>query len=381
MGPKSRKVRTGTFHEERLSQMEDNVKTVQREKQQEILDEKRNPSVEAVASISQEEDPSTMKQASRWPGVITMVVNINRMSRKERADKIDEIIIQQGKDKEIETILERVNSTPRGKFNNLDEALDFINQSAGIRNAGEYITDKLEANEFLERVLSRTGSRELSRTGSTLSRTGSISPDYEFTSSLTNKEYKNGEQFGFFDHLFRFTLNKNCYIIYELKEDGSIYIELIICEPYGNLRRKNISVKGSGRVMLYDLLHFLKTNKISGYPQNNDDTNVCLTPEPSVGRAEHMDSNKLYLYYKEMGFENIKGHNYWCGKIGNIIDKIDAIVGITTPKVGRPDGLLIKLGDIAEEPGDYGGRRRKHTRKKRRKTIKSKKSRKSMRRR
>ena len=191
MGPKSRKVRTGTFHEERLSQMEDNVKTVQREKQQEILDEKRNPS---AASISQEEDPSTMKQPSRWQGAITMVVNINRMSRKERADKIDEIIIQKGKDKEIETILERVNSTPTGKFNNLDEALDFINQSAGIRNAGEYITDKLEANEFLERVLSRTGSRELSRTGSrlsrtgsTLSRTGSISPDYEFTSSLTNK--------------------------------------------------------------------------------------------------------------------------------------------------------------------------------------------------
>ena len=74
--------------------------------------------------------------------------------------------------------------------------------------------------------------------------------------------------------------------------------------------------------MLYDLLHFLKTNKISGYPQNNDDTNVCLTPEPSVGRAEHMDSNKLYLYYKGMGFENIEGHNYWCGKIGNIIDDI-----------------------------------------------------------
>ena len=370
MGPKLQK--------ERLRQIEA-LKTAQREKQQEILDEKRNPS---TASISQEEDPSTMKQPSRWQGAITMVVNINRMSRKERADKIDEIIIQKGKDKEIETILERVNSTPTGKFNNLDEALDFINQSAGIRNAGEYITDKLEANEFLERVLSRTGSRELSRTGSTLSRTGStlsrtgsISPDYEFTSSLTNKEYKNGEQFGFFDHLFRFTLNKNCYIIYELKEDGSIYIELIICEPYVKSRRKNISVKGSGRVMLYDLLHFLKTNKISGYPQNNDDTNVCLTPEPSVGRAEHMDSNKLYLYYKGMGFENIEGHNYWCGKIGNIIDRIDAIVGITTPKEGTPDGLLIKLSDISEEDGDYGGGRRKHTRKKRRKTRKSRKSR------
>jgi hypothetical protein len=81
-----------------------------------------------------------------------------------------------------------------------------------------------------------------------------------------------------------------------------------------------------------------------------------------------------------MGFENIEGHHYWCGKIGNIIDRIDAIVGITTPKVGTPDGLLIKLGDIAEEPGDYGGRR-KHTRKKRRKTRKSNKSRKSRRRR
>ena len=369
MGPKLQK--------ERLRQIEA-LKTAQREKQQEILDEKRNPS---TASISREEDPSTMKQPSRWQGAITMVVNINRMSRKERADKIDEIIIQQGKDKEIEQILERVNSRPKGKFTNLDEALDFINQSAGIRNAGEYITDKLEANEFLERVLSRTGSRELSRTGSTLSRTGSISPEYEFTSSLTNKEYKNGEQFGFFDHLFRFTLNKNCYIIYELKEDGSIYIELIICEPYVKSRRKNISVKGSGRVMLYDLLHFLKTNKISGYPKHNNDTNVCLTPEPSMGRGEHMDSNKLYLYYKGMGFENIEGHNYWCSKIGNIIDRIDAIVGITTPKEGMPDGLLIKLSDIAEEPGDYGGRRRKHTRKKRRKSRKSKKSRKSRRRR
>ena len=371
MDPKSRKVKTGTFHEERLSQMEDNVKKVQREKQQEILAEKRNPS---TASISQEEDPSTMKQPSRWQGAITMVVNINRMSRKERADKIDEIIKQQGKDKEIEKILERVNRTPTGNFNNLDEALDFINQSAGIRNAGEYITDKLEANEFLERVLSRTGSRELSRTGSTLSRTGSISPDYEFTSSLTNKEYKNGEQFGFFDHLFRFTLNKNCYIIYELKEDGSIYIELIICEPYVKSRRKNISVKGSGRVMLYDLLHFLKTNKISGYPQHNNDTNVCLTPEPSMGRGEHMDSNKLYLYYKGMGFENIEGHNYWCSKIGNIIDRIDAIVGITTPKEGTPDGLLIKLSDISEEDGDYGGGRRKRTRRKTRKSRKSRKT-------
>ena len=373
------------LQKERLRQIEA-LKIAQREKQQEILAEKRNPS---TASISQEEDPSTMKQPSRWQGAITMVVNINRMSRKERADKIDEIIIQQGKDKEIEKILERVNRTPTGNFNNLDEALDFINQSAGIRNAGEYITDKLEANEFLERVLSRTGSRELSRTGSrelsrtgsTLSRTGSISPDYEFTSSLTNKEYKNGEQFGFFDNLFRFTLNKNCYIIYELKEDGSIYIELIICEPYVKSRRKNISVKGSGRVMLYDLLHFLKTNKISGYPKHNNDTNVCLTPEPSMGRGEHMDSNKLYLYYKGMGFENIEGHNYWCSKIGNIIDRIDAIVGITTPKEGIPDGLLIKLSDIAEEPGDYGGRRRKHTRKKRRKSRKSKKSRKSRRRR
>jgi hypothetical protein len=375
MGPKSHKLRTGKFHEERLSQMKDNIKTTQREKHQEILDEKRNPSVEAVASISQEEDPSTMKQPSRWQGAISMVVNINRMSRKERADKIDEIIIQQGKDKEIETILERVNSTPTGKFTNLDEALDFINQSAGIRNAGEYITDKLEANEFLERVLSRTGST-LSRTGSTLSRTGSISPDYEFTSSLTNKEYKNGEQFGFFDHLFRFTLNKNCYIIYELKEDGSIYIELIICEPYINSTRKNISVKGSGRVMLYDLLHFLKTNKISGYPQHNDDTVVCLTPEPSVGRAEHMDSKKLYVYYKGMGFENIEGHHYWCGKIGDIIGRIDAIVGITTPKEGTPDGLLIKLSDISEDK-DYGGGRRKLTKKKRTrgKTRKSRKSR------
>jgi hypothetical protein len=380
MGPKSRRGKEiGRNEEGRLEQMEDNFKKEQSKKHQEILAEKRNPT-EAVAS---EEDPSTMKQPSRWQRVITMVVNIKRMSRKERADTIDEIVQQQGKDTEIETKLERFTSTGTGKFNDLDQALDFINTNVGIGNAGEYITDKLEANEFLERVLSRTGSTTLSRTGSTtLSRTGSIPPESEFTSSLTNKEYKNQEEIGFFDDLFRFSLNTKCYIIYDLKKDRSVYIEMITCQPdYNKYNDKKISVKGSGRVMMHDLLDFLKKNKISGYPEHNGQTIVCLTPEPLVGRGEHNDPSKLYNYYQEMGFKNIEGQHYWCGQIGTIMDRIDTIVGITTPKEGTPDGLLIKLSDIAEEDGDYDGGRRKHTRKKRRKTRKTRKSRKSRRRR
>ena len=143
MGPKLQK--------ERLRQIEA-LKTAQREKQQEILDEKRNPS---TASISREEDPSTMKQPSRWQGAITMVVNINRMSRKERADKIDEIIIQKGKDKEIETILERVNSRPKGKFTNLDEIIKYFNleylEYGFVKTVTEF-DDKSQGTYFVAKV-------------------------------------------------------------------------------------------------------------------------------------------------------------------------------------------------------------------------------------
>ena len=362
----------GRTEKGRLSQKEDKFKEDQKKKQgkilsekREILDEKRNPT---------EEDPSTMKQPSILQTAVKMVVNINRISRKDRVDQIDEIIQQQGKDSEIETGLQRVTSTPTRKFNDLDQALEFINTTVGIVNAGEYIKDKLEANEVLERVLSRTSSTTLSRTSSTtLSRTGSILPEVEFTSSLTNKEYKNQEEFGFFDDLFRFSLNTYCYIIYDLKKDGSVYIEMISCKQYDNKYNKKRSVKGSGRVMMHDLLDFLKNNKISGYPEHNDETIVCLTPEPLVGRAEHNHPQKLYNYYQEMGFEKDEEDRY-CGKIGTIMGKINTIVGINDETKKEELTSLGLLGNT-EEYADYGGGRRKHTRKKRRKTRKSRKSR------
>jgi hypothetical protein len=390
MKPGPRTGPIGRNEEGRLHQMENKMGSVKKDEQSKTLDTKRNlrSDVAVVASISKEEDPSTMKQPSRWQGAITTVVNINRMSRKERAYKIDEIVQQQHKDTEIETkLVERVTSTGTGKFNDLDQVLDFINTNVGIGNAGEYITDKLEANEFLERVLSRTGS--------TLSRTGSILPEVDFTSSLTNKKYKNEEEYGFFDDFFRFTLNKDCYIIYELKkENSSVYIEMIKCEPNDSLPRTSNnflprtsnnflpkikqSVKGSGRVMLYDLLHFLTTNRIIGYPQNNDETIVCLTPEPFVGREEHSDPKKLYTYYQEMGFKKDKEDRYWCGKISTIMTEIDSIVGITdTKKKDELTSAGLLCDKVEEENQDYGGGRRKRTKKKRtrRKTRKSRKSR------
>jgi hypothetical protein len=81
-----------------------------------------------------------------------------------------------------------------------------------------------------------------------------------FKSDKTGKNYTNREEFGYFDNLFRFSLNKDCYIIYEKKEDKSFYIDMISCEPTEYGSGGNKSVKGSGRVMIYDWLLFKTTN-------------------------------------------------------------------------------------------------------------------------
>jgi hypothetical protein len=112
-----------------------------------------------------------------------------------------------------------------------------------------------------------------------------------------------------------------------------------------------------------------------------------LTPEPSAGREEQLDPQKLYNYYTDMGFNKIGDNRYWCSTIGDIMDRINSIVGITEPKEGTLIGLLNKnaLGTIIEEEddADYGGGRKKRTTNKRtkRKTKKSKKSKKTRKRR
>jgi hypothetical protein len=153
-----------------------------------------------------------------------------------------------------------------GKFKNLDEALELLNGSGGINDFQKYIRDEDEANEFFGRVIERVNSKEekkgyessklslSSRASSQMSE--NLSESQSFKSDKTGKNYTNREEFGYFDNLFRFSLNKDCYIIYEKKEDRSFYIDMISCKPFGNWRG-NISVKGSGRVMIYDWLLFL----------------------------------------------------------------------------------------------------------------------------
>ena len=312
------------------------------------------------------------------------------VKEKEKGNEIDKIIADASAEKGWdvdEAILANLTSSisKTGKLSNLSQAIELLNGTGDINNFQDFIKDELEADKLFQRVLSRVSSRN-TPSASALSNTASsqmsinLSMSQSFKSVKTGKSYTNREQTGYFDNLFRFFLNKDCYIIYEKREDNSFYIDMIRCEPGGNWRG-GTSVKGSGRVMIYDWLLFLTQTINKRKSKYNDSTPICLTPEPSVGRVEHRDPGKLGIYYTEMGFNKIEESREWCGTIGDIIGRIDDIVGITTPKEGTPDGLLIKLSDISEEDGDYGGGRRKHTKKKRRKTRKSKKSRKSKRRR
>jgi len=312
---------------------------------------------------------------------------------EEKKNEIDEKIADASAEKgwDVDEVILDVLTTSiskTGKLSNLSQAIELLNGTGGINNFQDFIKDELDADKLFQRVLSRVSSRD-TPSASALSNTASsqmsinLSMSQSFKSDKSGKSYGNSEQTGYFDNLFRFTLNKDCYIIYEKRKDNSFYIDMIRCKP-GGFWRGGMSVKGSGRVMIYDWLLFLTQQLKKKMSKYNDSTRICLTPEPSAGREEHReDPGKLYEYYSEMGFNppEVEGSREWCGTIGDIMTRIDAIVGITTSKEGTPDGLLIKLGDISEEDGDYGGGRRKHTRKKRRKSRKSKKSRKSRRRR
>jgi hypothetical protein len=310
--------------------------------------------------------------------------NVKEKEKENERDKIIEVASSK-KGWDVDEAILAVLTTSiskTGKLSNLSQAIELLNGTGDINNFQDFIKDELEADKLFQRVLSRVSSRD-TPDASALSNTASsqmsinLSMSQSFKSVKTGKSYTNREQTGYFDNLFRFSLNKDCYIIYEKREDKSFYIDMIRCEPGGNWRG-GTSVKGSGRVMIYDWLLFLTQTINKKKSKYNDSTPICLTPEPSAGREEHIDPGKLIIYYTEMGFNRIEDSRYWCGTIGDIIGRIDTIVGITTPKEGTPDGLLINLSDISEEEdGDYGGGRRKHTRRKRRKTRKTRKTRKS----
>ena len=361
----------GRTEQARLKQMEYKMGSDNKEKQSTTLDTKRKllPEVAVVASISQEED--TIKQPfTIWQEDLE--------EEKEKGNKIDEIIESASSENEWnvdEVILTNLTSSieEKGKLKNLYQAIELLNGTGNINNFQEYIKDELEADKFFQRVLNRVSSSQLSNTASS-QMSINLYDEQIFKSVKSGKSYENREQTSFFDNLFRFTLNKDCYIIYEKREDNSLYIDMIRCAPRIDLP-ENRSVKGSGRVMIYDWLLFLTQTINEIKSKYNDSTRICLTPEPSVGREEHTDPKKLRNYYSEMGFNRNTETRYWCGTIGDIKTKIDILLN-TIAKEGTPKYLLIKSSVIAEKPGGYGGRR-KRTKKKRtrRKTRKSRKSR------
>ena len=271
----------------------------------------------------------------------------------------------------------------KGKFKNLDDALKLLEGIADI-DFSKFIADKNEANMFLNRVMSRATSKYETQVLEI-----DPSSNIEFTPRLTGKRYTHAPELGFFDNLYKIWLageREKCYIIYEQKEDDSIYIDMIRCQPNGATRPENKSVKGSGQVMIYDLLRFLIKSKFGREKNYDVNTVVCLTPEHSAGRYEHIigkTSANLNKYYSDMGFKEEYG---WCATIGDIMGRIDKKIGITSPNdAPYVEGLLNRLStiiesDVNDDDDDYvyGGGRRKRTKNKRtkRKSKKSKKTRK-----
>lgn len=263
-----------------------------------------------------------------------------------------------------------------GKFKNLKQALELLNETGGINNFGEYIKNKNEANEFFMSVIKNKNSNsDLSATASQMTQLDGDSILY-FKSPITGKEYTNEPDFGFFEYLYKFSIGKNkekCYIIYEQRDDKTIYIDMIRCEPNESDEIANTTVKGSGRVIILDLFNFLLDKPFGRGYKYNINTIVCLTPEHAAGRDEHLEEKTpadLNNYYSDMGFDETLD---WCATIGDVMPNI--FRHISQAKV---PGLVNESSPTSVYDDGFGGGRKKRTTNKRtkRKTKKSKKTRK-----
>ena len=195
-----------------------------------------------------------------------------------------------------------------------------------------------------------------------------------------NKIYTNKKIIDFFDdNSYLFSLNKNCHISYniDIDDEGNhiINITYFTCEPFSPLPDsegfwgENVtSIKGSGALMLLELLRFLVTQGLNGYKYTGDDY-VYLDPEP-IGdkRYEHGSMADLYRYYMSLNFE-MAGRNTMRATI-KAINASDRIRG--------EEGVINTFKKLTK-PSDSAGKggRRKLTKKKRTR----RKSRKSRRRR
>lgn len=151
---------------------------------------------------------------------------------------------------------------------------------------------------------------------------------------------------------------------------------ILLCPPFTPLpdsedSEDNTSTKGSGALMLLELLRFLVTQGLNGYKYKGDDY-VYLEPEP-IRDERYNDSSMedLYRYYNSLNFE-MAGSN----TMRATIKAINA-----SERIRGEEGVINTFKKLTKPPDSAGkGGRRKLTKKKRTRR-KSRKSRKSRRRR
>ena len=261
---------------------------------------------------------------------------------------------------------------PGRKFSDLNEAIQLIDPD-GAAGAKDILSNKDEANTFLKRVLSRSNSV----TSESLRSDSQDSVDSDSPIEVLgkfNKMYVNKKILDFFDdNSFVFFLNRNCSISYNTDTDKEgnhiINITFFTCAPFSPIfdpeqSDDNSSIKGSGALMLLELLSFLGTKGSNGYKYTANDY-VYLDPEP-IGdkRYEDRSMEDLYRYYMSLNFERVGSRNTMRATIRAIF---------SSP---RAKGVIENFKKLTK-PSDSAGKggRRKLTKRKRRKTRKSRKSR------
>jgi hypothetical protein len=310
-----------------------------------------------------------------------------RFTAKQRIDRTPELSERRARaiayadslsQAQTNLIADFLSSEAFGKFSDLNEAIQLIDPD-GAAGAKDILSNKDEANTFLKRVLSRSNSvtSESLRSDSQ----DSVDPDSPiYIQGKFNKMYVNKKIFDFFDdNSFVFFLNRNCSISYNTDTDKEgnhiINITFFTCAPFSPIfdpeqPDDNSSIKGSGALMLLELLSFLGTKGSNGYKYTANDY-VYLDPEP-IGdkRYEDRSMEDLYRYYMSLNFERVGSRNTMRATIRAIF---------SSP---RAKGVIENFQKLTKPPQTTGkGGRRKLTKRKPIKTRKSRKSRKSRRRR
>jgi hypothetical protein len=190
-----------------------------------------------------------------------------------------------------------------------------------------------------------------------------------------NKRYTNKKIIDFHDdNSYVFSLNRNCSISYDIGIDDEgnhkVTIHYFTCAPFTQLpdsedSEDNSSTKGSGALMLLELLRFLVTQGLNGYKYKGDDY-VYLDPEP-IRDERYNDGSieDLYRYYHSLNFEVFKENR---DTMRATIKAINA-----SERIRGEEGVINTFKKLTKPSNSAGkGGRRKLTKKKR--TRKSRKS-------